>query len=148
MPMKAHENILVFYKKEPTYNPIKTTGHVRKVSSAKNRAESIIRKNNTDDIYNNEYPDKVNDYDSTERFPRSVQVFKSDKQKSNIHKTQKPVALLEYFIKTYSNEGEIVLDNAAGSGSTGEACENTNREYILIEKDLKNYNDIVNRLKK
>ena len=148
MPMKAHENILVFYKKLPTYNPIKTTGHVRKVSSAKNRAACIVRRNGTDDIYNDEYPDKVQDYDSTERFPRSVQVFKSDKQKSKLHKTQKPVALLEYFIKTYTNEGDLVLDNVAGSGSTGEACENTNRQYILMEKDEKIYNNIIERLNK
>lgn len=146
MPMKAHENILVFYNKLPTYNPIMTTGHVRKVSSAKNRAECITRRNDTDNIYNNEYPDKVSDYDSTIRYPRSVLKFKTDKQTSNLHKTQKPVALLEYLIKTYSNDGDLILDNVAGSGTTGVACINLNRKYILIEKDELIFNDMFKRI--
>ena len=135
MPMKAHENILIFYNKLPLYNPIKTKGHVRKVSKAKNRAACIERRNNTDNIYNNEYADKVNDYDSTERFPRDVIKFASDKQKSNIHKTQKPEALIEYFIKTYSNEGDLVVDPCRGSNTTGVVCDRLNRRYIGIEKD-------------
>lgn len=135
MPMKSHENILIFYKKLPTYNPQMTSGHVRKVSSAKNRAACINRRNNTDNIYNNEYPDKVKDYDSTERYPRDVIKFASDKQKSTLHKTQKPVALLEYLIKTYTNEGDIVLDPCFGSNTTGFVCKNINRNYIGIEKD-------------
>lgn len=147
MPMKAHENILIFYKKAPTYNPQMTYGHVRKVSSAKNRSKCIERRNNTDNIYNNEYPDKVTDYDSTSRYPRSVIKFKTDKQKSNLHKTQKPVALFEYLIKTYTNENDVVLDNVAGSGTTGEACINLNRNFILIEKDIKYYNIIKDRIK-
>ncbi len=77
---------------------------------------------------------------NTDRYPRSVQVFKSDKQKSKLHSTQKPIALLEYFIKTYTNPGDIVLDNACGSGGVGEACKNTARNFIMIEKDLKSYN--------
>lgn len=135
MPMKAHENILVFYKKLPIYNPQKTDGHVRKVSSAKNRAECIARRNGTNKLYQDEYPDKVSGYDSTSRYPRSVLKFSSDKQKLNLHKTQKPVALFEYLIKTYSNEGDMILDNAAGSGTTGVACVNLNRKFILIEKE-------------
>lgn len=135
MPMKSHENILIFYKKLPTYNPQMTVGHKRKVSSAKNRSACIIRRNNTDNIYNNEYPDKVNDYDSTERYPRDIIKFSSDKQKSSLHKTQKPISLLEYLIKTYSNEGDLILDPCFGSNTTGLACKNLNRNYIGIEKD-------------
>jgi len=135
MPMKSHENILIFYKKQPTYNPQKTFGHVRKVSSAKNRKVCINRRNNTDNIYHNENGDNVNDYDSTERFPRDVLKFSSDKQKSNLHKTQKPLKLMEYFVKTYTNENDTILDNTAGSGTTGLACKNLNRNYIMIEKD-------------
>lgn len=135
MPMKAHENILVFYKKLPTYNPIKTEGHVRKVSSAKNRAACIIRRNDTDNIYNNEYPDKVNDYDSTSRFPRDVIQFKTDKQTSNLHKTQKPLDLMKYFIRTYTNENDLVLDNCMGSGTTCLAAKELNRKFIGIEKE-------------
>lgn len=141
MPMKAHENILVFYKKLPTYNFIKTKGHVRKISSASSRGVCIDRKNKVEDyIYNKEYSDKINGYDSTERYPRSVLKFPSDKQRSALHPTQKPIALLEYFIKTYSNENELVLDNTAGSFSTGVACQNTKRNFIGIEKEEKYFN--------
>ena len=135
MPMKAHENILVFYKKLPFYNPQKTQGHERKVSFAKNRASCIDRRNIKEDyLYGKKYSDKVDTYDSTERFPRDVLKFPTDKQKKALHPTQKPVALLEYFLKTYTKEGDWVLDFTSGSGSLGEACLNTNRNCILIEK--------------
>ena len=74
-------------------------------------------------------------YDSTERYPRSVITFASDKQTSNIHPTQKPVALMEYLIRTYSNEGDVVMDNCFGSCTTGIACLNTDRMFIGIERD-------------
>lgn len=74
-------------------------------------------------------------YDSTERYPRSIQVFSTDTQKSSLHPTQKPVALLEYLIRTYTNEHETVLDSCMGSGSTGVACVNTNRNFIGMELD-------------
>lgn len=83
MPMKAHENILVFYKKLPTYNPIMTEGHIRKVASAKNKAICVDRIDNTHSIYNKEYSDRILDYDSTDRYPMSVIKFKSDKQQNN-----------------------------------------------------------------
>lgn len=155
MPLKAAENILVFYKNKPpkaknfnrTYNPQMTKGHARKVSSAKNRGACIKRRNNTDNIYNNEDASKVNDYDSTERYPRSVLKFKTDKQTSNIHKTQKPLALTEYMIKTYSNEGDIILDNCAGSFVTSEACNNLKRNWICIEKDKKIFDNAIKERK-
>ena len=128
MPMKAHENILVFYKHSPTYNPIKTYGHKRKISTAHHK-----RNTSTGDIYAK--CDNFSDYDSTERYPRSVQIFSSDKQKKNLHSTQKPVALFEYLIRTYTNEGDIVLDNVAGSFTTAVSCDNTNRQWICIEKE-------------
>ena len=136
MPMKAHENILVFYKKLPTYNPQKTQGHTRKVASKESRAKSIERQklkvDNKDSNYNL-YGESSTGYDSTERYPLSVQVFAKDQQKENYHPTQKPVALLEWLIRTYTNEGDLVLDNCMGSGSTGVACVNTNRDFIGIE---------------
>ena len=136
MPMKAHENILVFYKKLPTYNPQKTQGHPRKVSSKKNRSDSANRQ--TKKSLNGEsnygvFANEIEDYDSTERYPLSVQVFAKDQQKENYHPTQKPVALLKYLIKTYTNEGDLVLDNCMGSGSTGVACVNLNRNFIGME---------------
>lgn len=127
-PMKAHENILVFYKKLPTYNPQKTYGHERKVATAYHK-----RNSNTGEIYGK--CDNFGDYDSTERYPRSVQVFASDKQKENLHSTQKPIKLMEYLVKTYTNEGDLVLDNFSGVGTTGLACQNLNRNFIMIEKE-------------
>lgn len=137
-PMRAHENICVFYKKQATYNPIKTQGHKRKVSLARHKQNT--EKNQTE-VYHKS--DNFTDYDTTERYPRSVLTFASDKQKCSLHPTQKPVALFEYFIKTYTNEGELVLDNCIGSGTTAIACINTKRNYIGIEKEQK-YFDIAN----
>lgn len=141
MPMKAHENILVFYKKLPVYNPQKTSGHEPMHTYAKS-----IEKQNTTDIYNGATK-PVSGGGSTERFPRSVLQFPSDKQKLNLHPTQKPVALCEYLIKTYTNEGQTVLDNVAGSGSTGIAARNTNRHFVLIEREYNYFNVIQERMK-
>jgi len=127
MPMRAHESILVFRKGSGTYNPQKTTGHKRKVSTAAHKRNSKRTENYGEH--------ELHTYDSTERFPRSVQVFPSDKQKSSFHPTQKPVALMEYLIRTYTNPGDTVLDNTMGSGTTGVACVNTGREFIGIERD-------------
>lgn len=140
MPMKSHENILVFYNKLPLYNPQKTQGHKRKVSKAVNRDACIERRNNTDNIYGNEYTGKVEDYNSTERFPLSVQIFSSDKQKSTLNKTQKPEELLRYFIKTYTNVGDVVLDPTRGSNTTGVICDELDRKYIGIEMDENQFN--------
>lgn len=124
-PMRNHENIIVFYEKQCVYNPQKTFGHVRKRSHKSKELQT--------EVYGEQRSDTV--YDSTERYPRSIQVFSTDTQKSSLHPTQKPVALLEYLIRTYTNEGETVLDNCMGSGSTGVACVNTGRNFIGIELD-------------
>lgn len=139
MPMKAHENILVFYSKLPNYYPIKTTGHIRKSATAdRGKLES--------EVYGSE--NGITTYDSTERYPRSVLKFSSDKQTSNFHPTQKPVALLEYLIKTYTQEGETVLDFTCGSGSTLVAAKNTNRNAIGIELDENYFNIAKERIEK
>lgn len=130
MPMKAHENVLVFYKKLPVYNAQKTTGHKRKLA---------VRNQGKSDCYGKQ--DKYTRYDSTERYPRSVQKFDSDRYKENLHPTQKPVALLEYIIKTYSNENDLVLDFCMGSGTAGVASKNLKRSFIGFEKERK-YFDI------
>lgn len=143
MPMKAHENILVFYKKPPTYNPQKTTGHKRKVSSIKHKQAC---KDIDSEVYNK--GQKATHYDSTERYPLSVQVFASDKQKSKLHPTQKPLALIEYMIKTYTNEGDLILDNTAGSGTTGLGAKNLNRNYIMMEQDPEYYDIACKRVLK
>ena len=139
MPMKANELISVFYSKQCLYNPQKTTGHKRKVSSVKHKRNCIKT-----EVYNEH---GLTEYDSTERYPRTVIKFKTDKQKIKLHPTQKPVALMEYLIKTYTNENELVLDFTMGSGSTGVACKNTNRDFIGIELDKGYYSIAVERIK-
>ena len=121
-PLRAHENVLVFYKRQPTYNPQKTAGHPRKMAS---------RVGANSECYGKAV--KRTSYDSTERYPRSVQIFNSDKYKSNLHPTQKPVALMQYLIETYTNKGDLVLDNCMGSGTTGVACVTLERDFIGIE---------------
>ena len=130
-PMRNHELLSVFYKKQCIYNPIKTKGHLKK--------ESINCKVIQSEVYGR-INSKTN-YSSTERYPRSIQVFSTDTQKTSLHPTQKPVALCEYLIKTYTNENDLVLDNCMGSGTTGVACVKTNRNFIGIELD-KDYFDI------
>ena len=125
MPMKAHENILVFYKSAPTYNPIKSTGHPRKTATKRRDTTPVYGEQNFAPI----------GYDSTERYPRSVLLFPSDKQKSSLHPTQKPVALCEYLVRTYTDADGLVLDNCMGSGSTGVACLRSGRRFIGIEND-------------
>lgn len=137
-PMKAHENIMLFYKNPPAYNPIKTTGHKRKISTADHK-----RNTKQSHVYG---ASKNTGYDSTERYPRSIIKFPSDKQKTALHPTQKPVALCEYLIKTYSSKGDIVLDSCMGSGSIGKACINTGRRFIGIENDITSFETSTNRL--
>ena len=132
MPMKAHENILVFYKKLPTYNPQKTTGH-------KPMNNGVRRSSLKNENYN-----EINKVDlpfggDTDRYPRTVLEFKSDKQNNYLHPTQKPLDLIEYMIKTYTNEGDLILDNTCGSGTTGRGAKNLNRDYIMMEQDPKYY---------
>lgn len=142
MPMKAHENILVFYNKLPTYNPQKTTGH-----KPMNSYTKYIKTQNNTEIYGS-MKKEISGGGDTDRYPRSVLLFSSDKQKSCLHPTQKPLSIMEYLVKTYTNEGDVVLDNTAGSGTTGIACINTNRKYILIEKEKKYYDIIIDRINK
>lgn len=138
-PMRSHEDMLVFYKGSPTYNPQKTQGHARKVSSIAHKRASKITSNYG--AYHG------TNYDSTERYPRSVWRYKKDVQKSALHPTQKPVALIEEIIRTYSNPGETVLDSCAGSGTTGVAAINTGRKYILIENNPEYIEIIKSRIK-
>lgn len=139
-PLKAHENILVFYKKQPTFNPQKIPGHVR--VSINNH---LKRKRVNSAVYNN--VSELPSYNSSERFPNSILVFPSDKQKVKLIETQKPLALIEYLIRTYSNKGDVILDNTAGSGTTGRAALNTGRKYILIEKNKENYEKACERVR-
>ena len=133
MPLRSHEDICIFYKKLPTYNPQKTTGHPRKVSKAEHKTNC---KETTD------YGEHgLTTYDSTERYPKSVWTFAKDIQKSALHPTQKPVSLIEELIKTYTNPGDLVLDSCAGSCTTAVAALNVRgHEVYSVEwnKDFEN----------
>ena len=134
MPLRCHENILVFYRKLPTYNPQFTKGkpyNKKKYSwSARNYRKGQY------------HGGGINE--SGERYPRDVIHFPSLMGTGMIHPQQKPVELLEYLIRTYTNEGEVVLDATMGSGSTGVAAINTGRKFIGFETD-KNFYDIAER---
>ena len=130
MPLQAHENISIFYKKLPTYNPQMEQGKPYTKKAVTNGDGNNYGKfNRVGQVHIN----------NGERFPRSVIKISNDNHKS-LHPTQKPVALLEYLIKTYTNESETVLDNCMGSGSTGVACKNLNRKFIGIELDENYFN--------
>lgn len=126
MPLRSHEDICVFYKKLPTYNPqmrkgeMMTKGYGGSTSSNYGEAGKIERKTND------------------EYYPHSILTFKSvHNMQGKVHPTQKPVELCEWLIKTYSNEGDTILDNCMGSGTTGVACINTIRKFIGMELDDK-----------
>lgn len=128
MPLRAHESILIFYKKLPTYNPQKTTGH---------KPVNNFTKNTSDGTNYGQTKTGITGGGQTDRYPTTVlqiPVVNND-SREKIHPTQKPVELLEYLIKTFSNPGDLVLDNCAGSGSTGVAAKRTGRDFILIEKE-------------
>ena len=121
-PMKAHETIEVFYKKLPTYNKQMWQSTPYKARSGEHKSEN----------WGKFSVGFHTDCKDGKRNPTTILRFKRDK---GLHPTQKPVALLEYLIRTYTNEGETVLDNCMGSGSTGVACVNTGRNFIGIELD-------------
>ena len=129
-PLRKHEDICVFYNKQPKYNPQMTEGEPY---------DKGIRKNQLTGSYGEFNPVHVKS--EGKRYPTDVVYFKTAESEGKVyHSTQKPVALLEYLIKTYTNEGELVLDNCMGSGSTGVACLNTNRKFIGIELDENYFN--------
>ncbi|UYL93938.1 DNA-methyltransferase [Geobacillus phage vB_GthS_PK3.5] len=142
-PLPRHENILVFYKKAPTYNPQMTDADPKKirpiskkstVSKALPVASGKVR--------------SADDYNPSKRYPTSIIKYSARAGECNslnrLHETQKPVALFEWLIKTYTNEGEVVLDNCIGSGTTAVAAINTNRQFIGIEREAK-YVEIANK---
>nr|DAH09993.1 MAG TPA: adenine-specific methyltransferase [Caudoviricetes sp.] len=136
LPMRSHEIISVFYKKLPQYNIQKRSGF---------KPYSRVRKSARNTVYQN-YKCITSTYVDGERYPTSILEFPCVNQKDRMHPTQKPVELLEYLVRTYTNENDIVLDNCMGSGSTGVACKNLNRGFIGIEKDDNYFNIAKNRI--
>lgn len=137
-PSAIHENILVFYKKQPTYNDLKFRVDEKYIDKRKSINNSVYKSEHYSWVM-------VRKADDWMRHPQSILPFNSVWEKW-MHPTQKPVELIEWLIKSYTNEWEIVLDFTAGSWTTGVACKNTNRNYILIEKDEWYYNTILSRL--
>ena len=132
-PMRDKEDIVVFYSKQPTYNPQMSTGTPYKDKAGKDHSKN----SSMTDLYG-AYTNFRNDNNGF-RYPKQVVEF-GVVERGNIHPTQKPVDILEYLIKTYTNEGENVLDFTFGSGTTGVACVNTNRKFIGIEIDDEYFN--------
>jgi len=136
-PLNDYEDICVFYKKQCTYNPQMTV------------AEKIYKRGEVKRKKSDCYGDEK-DFKQVEtglRYPKRIQYFNNNKTQEQKHSTQKPLELMEYLVKTYTNEGETVLDNTMGSGSTLVACQNTNRNGIGIEQDDKYFEIAEQRIK-
>lgn len=139
MPLRIHEDILVFYKKLPTYNPQKTTGH---------KPANSYTKNTSDGTNYGKTKKGIKGGGQTDRHPTSVlkvPVMNNDND-AKFHPTQKPVPLYEWLIRSYTNEGETVLDNCSGAGTLAFACLNQKRNFICIEQNEAYYQESVNRL--
>jgi len=142
-PLRRFENVMVFYKKQCTYNPQKT---INPKGIEKRSLYSYNRENEGGETTGEIKKGGVSsDYEADKLLPVNIQVFKKPNKPK--HPTQKPVELMEYLIKTYTNENETVLDFTMGSGSTGVAAKNLNRSFIGIEQDQKYYNIAEQRIK-
>lgn len=134
MPLRVHEQICVFYRSKPTYNPQKTKGEPNH-----SKGTALFKKELTNNNYG-EYKPMECDTSDDMKYPISILTYQKPHPSKAVHPTQKPVDLLEYLIRTYTNEGDVVLDNTMGSGSTGVACVNTNRNFIGIEIEKHYFN--------
>ncbi len=135
-PMKIHEDVLVFGKSTPTYYPIMIPRD--KVKRSKNYGTGLA-------MGGDKTPEnKV--YEYTHKYPESIIEISNSNQKGKVHPTQKPVALMEYLVKTYTNDGDTVLDNCMGSGTTGLACKNLGRKFIGIEQNAEYFEIAKNRI--
>ena len=141
MPLRRHEQIAIFYKKLPTYNPQFSVGKPLHSKGTSYKDKTIKNQN-----YGEFHATDDNRAGSTEKYPISIISYQKPHPSIAKHRTEKPVVLLEYLIKTYTNEGDVVLDNCMGSGSTGVACVNTGRDFIGIELDENYFNIAKNRI--
>jgi len=144
-PMKEHETISVFYKKKPIFNKTMTRTKSEHIASCAKKG--LERKINTKSSHNSlggHYGGKFKEFVN----PRTVLEFKSlsNRDKRKIHPTQKPIELINYLISTYTNKGDLVLDNCSGSGTVGQGCIELKRDFILMEQDVAYYEDSRKRL--
>jgi len=140
MPLKIFEDCVVFYKNLPQYHPPK-----EKLDKPYSRKINDNTKSNTSCLTSRQYINTVRLYEYKTPI-NEICVSRESQAKESYHPTQKPVALFEYLIKTYTNEGDLVLDNCSGSGTTAIACLGTNRKYICIEKDEVYYKKSLERV--
>jgi site-specific DNA-methyltransferase (adenine-specific) len=141
MPLRVHENIAVFYKKLPTYNPQYTEG-----KPLHSKGKSYLNKEHKNENYGKFEMTDDNRAGSTQKHPKSIISFQKPHPSIAQHRTEKSIEMLEWLVKSYSNENDIVLDNTAGSGTTAIACLNTNRQFIVMEKEQKYYDIILKRV--
>ena len=132
MPLRVHENIAVFYKQLPIYNPQYTEG-----KPLHSKGKSYLNKEHKNENYGKFEMTDDSRAGSTQKYPKSIISFQKPHPSKAQHRTEKSIEMLEWLIKTYTNEGEVVLDNTMGSGTTGVACINTNRNFIGMELDDK-----------
>jgi len=140
MPLRSHEDIAIFYNKPPTYNP-------QKVLGKKNHTKGKVKQNKNNNYGKHDFVDN-SDKLGNMKHPKSILTFTRAHSSIMKHPTEKPVEVCEWLIKSYTNEGDVVLDNCMGSGTTGVACENTNREFIGMELDKEYFEEAIKRIKK
>jgi site-specific DNA-methyltransferase (adenine-specific) len=140
MPLRVHEQIAIFYKKLGTYNPQFTNG-----LPSHNQGKKFLQKDVNNKNYGKFEP-SVTDTETTKKYPKSIISFQKPHSSVALHRTEKSIDCLEWLIRTYSNEGETILDNTSGSGTTAIAAINTNRNYICMELDTHYYDLSVDRI--
>lgn len=138
MPLRSHEDILIFYKKLPTYNPQKTIGKP-------NNSRGKIKEQTNNNYSQYSFVDNHKELGNL-KHPKSILKIQKQHNSKAIHPTQKPVELFKWLINTYTNENELVLDTCMGSGTTAIACIETNRKYIGFERDTNYYNSLIKRI--
>jgi site-specific DNA-methyltransferase (adenine-specific) len=136
-PMRDKEDVLVFYKKQCTYNPQMTEGAPYKDKAGKDHTKNTSMTGSYGSYTN------YREVNKGVRYPKQVQQF-GVVERGTLHPTEKPLEIVEYMIKTYTNEGDLILDNTCGSGTTGRGAKNLNRDYIMMEMD-KEYYEIANK---
>ena len=138
MPLRSHEDIAIFYNKPPTYNP-------QKVLGKKNHTKGKVKQNKNNNYGKHNFVDNSDELGNM-KHPKSILTFTRPHSSVMKHPTEKPVEVCEWLIKSYTNEGDVVLDNCMGSGTTGIACENTNRKFIGMELNKEYFEQAVNRI--
>ena len=138
MPLRSHEDIAIFYNKPPTYNP-------QKVLGKKNHTKGKVKQNKNNNYGKHNFVDNSDELGNM-KHPKSILTFTRPHSSVMKHPTEKPVEVCEWLIKSYTNEGDVVLDYCMGSGTTGVGCENTNRKFIGMELNKEYFEQAVNRI--